>query len=55
MAKVRRFATSAAWWVMGNRLAGESKKGGEYSANPGSRTTVHPIGGWLNAAKYGTF
>ncbi|KWV90088.1 hypothetical protein PFLmoz3_00086 [Pseudomonas fluorescens] len=45
MAKVRRFATSAAWWVMGNRLAGESKKGGEYSANARVRTTVEPIGG----------
>jgi hypothetical protein len=31
MAKVRRFATSAAWWVMGDRLRGDSKKGDYHS------------------------
>src|ERR1700712_4801973 len=35
MAKVRRFATSAACWVMGNRLRGDSKKGADYSLKGG--------------------
>jgi hypothetical protein len=41
MAKVRRFATSAAWLVMGNRLAGDSKRAASI-AQTEWRTTVSP-------------
>src|SRR5690606_13134131 len=55
MAKVRRFATSAAWWVMGNRLAGESKKGADYSLSRcNNRTVQHMRGGQLLSC-VGTF
>src|SRR3546814_8917623 len=44
MAKVRRFATSAACLVMGNRLAGDSKKGGDYSSTCARNRTIGQIG-----------
>src|SRR5277367_3479156 len=45
MAKVRRFATSAALLVMGNRLEGDQKKGADYSASGCNNRTVQSIQG----------
>jgi hypothetical protein len=55
MAKVRRFATSAACLVMGNRLAGDSKKGGDYSSTCARNRTVEHIEGGRMLPGMGTF
>jgi hypothetical protein len=55
MAKVRRFATSAACLVMGNRPRGDSKKGGDYSSNQVNNRTVQSIKGGQIASHVGTF
>ncbi len=55
MAKVRRFATSAACLVMGNRPRGDSKKGGDYSPNERNNRTVQSIKGGQISFYVGTF